>query len=576
MFWRMSLPDRPAKPVGGDQRALSTPVLGMAAALFGAAWLLPMHELPWPAFASDAIAAFVLLSLAAVLLLRSGGHQLWHGLPVAVLASMAVVVAQYASGLIAQFGVAWIVLAYLAGLLLALLTGARWARAGGDHALDFLFGTVLIGAVASLALQIYQVIDLDFLGKWVQRPLNPRFYANVAQPNLLATLLLLGLLGLGWFHHRHKLPGWLAAPAAFSLVLGLALTASRTAWLGFVLIGIGMLLYRRFDCLRRLLPWFLGLGLLYLIFASALPAVLEWTPWRGQAAHRALLDQSRLRLWNLFYHALAERPWFGYGWGQVGHAQFDAPLERMYPGVNANHAHNLLLDLILQNGWIIGSILILVLVWWGVRALLSVRRPADVLALMFVAVVFNHGMLEFPLEYGYFLWPTGLMMGVINERLGFPVMARLPKWILGGMLAAAFALWYLTTRHYLVVESNYYKRSLELSGFSGMYDAGSLNRTNVISQWVDFIDLTYVQPADAHSPEDIVRALRVMKSTPSALAALKIAQMHAFAGEADQAAYWLRVLCRMNSQSACASMKASWRADATRWEQLKSIPWPDD
>lgn len=195
---------------------------------------------------------------------------------------------------------------------------------------------------------------------------------------------------------------------------------------------------------------------------------------------------------------------------------------------------------------------------------------------MFVAVVFNHGMLEFPLEYGYFLWPTGLMMGVINERLGFPVMARLPKWILGGMLAAAFALWYLTTRHYLVVESNYYKRSLELSGFSGMYDAGSLNRTNVISQWVDFIDLTYVQPADAHSPEDIVRALRVMKSTPSALAALKIAQMHAFAGEADQAAYWLRVLCRMNSQSACASMKASWRADATRWEQLKSIPWPDD
>ena len=113
--------------------------LGVWACALSGAWLLPNHYPPWSTFHADAWSAMVFVLGSGALIVRHKASVHWHGS--AVLAAILVFVPwlQYSAGLISFAGQAWISMAYLLGLLLALLTGQRWEQAAPDQLARGLF-----------------------------------------------------------------------------------------------------------------------------------------------------------------------------------------------------------------------------------------------------------------------------------------------------------------------------------------------------------------------------------------------------------------------------------------------------
>ncbi|MDP3617237.1 MAG: hypothetical protein Q8R49_05400, partial [Rhodoferax sp.] len=130
-------------------------LIGWALAL-ALGWLLPDHHLPWSTFHVDAWLA-IMLSLASLAVIwRSTSPVVWHGITLLVAMLVLVPGLQYALGLVLLSGTAWISSAYLIGLLLALLTGARWESASPGQLADGLFLAVGMAALLSVGLQLHQ------------------------------------------------------------------------------------------------------------------------------------------------------------------------------------------------------------------------------------------------------------------------------------------------------------------------------------------------------------------------------------------------------------------------------------
>ncbi len=74
----------------------------------------------------------------------------------------------------------------------------------------------------------------------------------------------------------------------------------------------------------------------------------------------------RLAIWQQILHAIAERPWFGYGWHQTSVAytlisdQFQGP-------VWVKSAHNFILDFIVWNGLVIAIPFFAYLSYWAIN-----------------------------------------------------------------------------------------------------------------------------------------------------------------------------------------------------------------
>ena len=114
-------------------------------------------------------------------------------------------------------------------------------------------------------------------------------------------------------------------------------------------------------------------------------------------------------------------PWWGYGWNQS--VQAHVLLASAYPElrVSVAHAHNLVLDLMLWNGFPLGLALTGGLGAWLWYQLRGATTPTQLLLLLALGVFGLHAMLELPHAYAFFLLPAALMMGSLNEIRPVPV-----------------------------------------------------------------------------------------------------------------------------------------------------------
>jgi O-antigen ligase len=536
-------------------------------------WLLPNHVPPWSGFHADAWAAIVLGLISAYALVKTSHVTQWHGLTVLTVALLAVVVIQYAAGLIQLFGVAWINMAYLLGLLVALLAGSAWERASRLQCADLLFVAVVIGAALSVVLQIHQWLGLEAVGPWILRSSGSRHFANMVQPNQLASLLLLGVLGCAWLNRRGWVHRYVAIFLAMFLLFGVALTESRTGWINVVLIGAALVTWRQLPGLARLPSVAVVLLGFYAICVLVLPTINEFFSASDVPMElRSMGDSTRIQLWSTLIEAASLRPWFGLGWGQVGHAQFLVNVEQMMNGVALQNAHNLLLDLVLWLGLPLGLAVAASLGWWAWVAVRRVSNVFQALMLLFLAVLSVHAMLEYPLQYAYFLLPAGLMAGALNTSLGLRVLFQTPKWTGILVMVAAVAVLAVTIKDYLRVETSFYGLRFEQRKIQTTIPATPPD-VLVLTQWSDFIAFARVDPAQTHDPQDIERASNLVKTMPSALGMYKLAAMLAFANRPVEAQRWQQVLCKVNNPTLCKNMQDLWVEESKTRPAMASVPW---
>lgn len=552
--------------------------LGVWASVLSLAWLVPNHYPPWASFHADAWSAVIMALASAAVIMRSQASTQWHGITVLVALLACVPWLQYSAGLISFAGQAWMSTAYLLGLLLAMLTGQRWERACPDQLANGLFWAIGLASVLSVNLQLQTwlvLMETGIFDLWSMGLEGARPYANIGQPNQLATLLLWGLLAGAWGYHSNKISAPVALLLAGFLLLGIALTQSRTAWLGLSFLLLASWIWRR-HWRSRWVPWAAtGLFVFFWAYPPLLKALADALLLGAEPSYFRAQLQGELRplAWRIFVDAALSRPWFGYGWSEVGHAQLTVVAD--FPPLYATfaHSHNLFLDLVLWLGLPLGIAVSVALLWWFVSTMRAVSNAKDAILLMFLGVIGIHAMLELPLHYAYFLLPTGLVMGVLNQRLGKKPVVTSPRWTLMGLWLVAALLLSVIVRDYFRVEASFQTLRFELARI-GTLPTGQAPDVLLLTQLRERIGLMRYKVKPGMSPEELEWLLKVANAYPGGGVLYKAATALALNNRPQQAREWLTRICKISSIEECALIQRVWAQDARGNPLIAAVPWP--
>ena len=288
-------------------------------------------------------------------------------------------------------------------------------------------GAGLLSSVVSL-LQYFGAGD-GFL-PWMNQAKPGEAFANLRQRNQFASLTSIALaalllapahfnftMGAGATRRFDGKHPWLAPLAAGLLSAGNAASSSRTGLLQLFLLCALCWVWGgwRQPFARRVL---LTAVLIYTVASLMLPSLggLDLLGHGMVARLRAgdMVCASRLTLWSNVLDLIAQKPWFGWGWGELDYAHYMT----LYPGARfceiLDNAHNLPLHLAVELG-----IPLAVAVCGGAGWIVWLAGPwretdpTRQMAWAVLAVIMLHSMLEYPLWYGPFQMAFGLCVWML-------------------------------------------------------------------------------------------------------------------------------------------------------------------
>jgi len=519
-----------------------------------------------------------LLALGAELTRRPAQVQHLSPLTIVVLALAFVPMLQFASGLIWFAGDAWLASAYLLSFALAQILGQSLAsRLGSAELFDRLGVLFLMSAVLSVGLQFYQWLQLIGLGVYgIELPFGHSPFANLAQPNHLATALFLGLVGLLHLYDRYRVRGWIAAIGSMFLLFGMAMTGSRTAWLEMSMLTIWLAISQRRGVLRLSARSVATLSIMFLL------TVLIWEPLNDKlllSGGRTFANQSeagpRPLLWRSMLDAASRQPWWGYGWNQGLVAQSRVAIDHPTGGRLFESSHNLMLDLAIWNGVPLCLLLVLVLAYWTWTQIRACKSSVQVYGLLAIGGVFVHSAVEYPLSYMYFLLPTGLIIGMLHAVVPGKAALKISRSVLA-TLALLLAILFLTISYdYTRIESNIRVLRFEVARIGTGRIESSAPNLLVLTQWGEYLRFARAEARPDMAPGDLDRMARVTERFPYAVSLLTYAEASALNGRRKDAEDALLRLCRLNTPAACRTNMREWRSFVdSRYPQLSNVHLP--
>jgi hypothetical protein len=413
--------------------------LGVLALFLG--WNAPNHYPPWTAFHLEFFTALgvCLLGAAAFLGPPISGPQRPHfpappgamvvPLPPAALGWLLAwcwPLMQFASGQLHFRGDALIGLIYGAGTALSIYIGHLCAvQHGRDRTLRLLWLTLVFSGLAACGLAFVQWLRLDTPGWWAMELIDHRPYANLAQPNHFGLLMVMSLVAVtalfedGTVQHR-----WVHALAGTFFGWGVLISGSRGASLALFVLAVTWLLARRSTPTRLRVADVVSAAIIGIVCSRSLSLMQEALLLK-QPTLSSLVDVGpRQLIWQHFWTAIVERPWFGYGFNQGVMAMAEVA-GKVEPSRNVVFAHNVVLDLMAWLGIPMAVLMMVALLRWmlgwlaheGDAGLLVQRRL--VFAIWLALLV--QSLLEFPYAHSYFLLPAALLAGATTPLVGSAV-----------------------------------------------------------------------------------------------------------------------------------------------------------
>ncbi len=542
------------------------------------AWLLPGHYRPWVSFQQELLAA-IGAALIALASLASGKTRDFVTPSIAwcFVGASAMPLLQWTAGAIHFADDGALPAAYLIAGAVLIVASRAIVAAGGT---DFVLGTqlTLVGAaIASSGVALAQWLQVG-ASLWME-PLAPgaRVYGNLTQSNHFATLVVLGALSLLWLYETRRIVLLTALLAWTLFALVLALAASRTGWLLVVLMAVGVLVLRRRLALRSTGGAVMGAVALVGIFVTAIP-------WLNQALLLAPSEatvESRLQgglrwtHWQTLVDAVSRSPWSGYGWYQVSAAQQAAAADHPTTGEWLLHSHNLLLDLVIYNGVIVGALLFVGICVWFVSRLRACRDVDGAVALAGCAALLVHAMLEYPLHYLYFLMPMALLIGIVEARhephVRGPTIGRTT---VGLALAGLVALSAVVAVEYLEVEESWRRVQLKDAGYVTPGMEPQPPDVRFLQGPREIIRFQLTEAREGMTPEELDWMLAVRKRYAQPGAFIRYAVAAGLNGRADDARQSLVLLCKIWGDGFCDRARKTWPDYQVRHPALEAIAFP--
>lgn len=555
------------------REGLKTWQIFLLSAAYSMCWALPNHAPPWMSFHADALASLVLLIGALVVFVRTKGVVYIDGISATVASCVFVIAAQYQFGLIDSFGVAWINALYVFGLFLALIIGRVWSRVDSFGALDFVFLSFFIGATISFLFQVHQVFDLAIFSDFILQGDSGRYSGNIGQPNQAASLFMLGILSCAWLCVRRYIKRNSAFFMAALFVVALVLAGSRTTIVNMVVIILLLFCYRKVKGVSELMfaSFFLtGLYFLCLLFIPYL--LVFFNAENGLTEIRPMVDSARISIWKGLFYAVLERPLFGYGWGQISHAQVSDALPALDIGGLVVQSHNLFLDIFLWNGLLFGSLVVFVFIYWFFHVLSRISDLNQILALLVLMVLLVHSMLEFPLHYAYFLFPAGVVLGALNQLVNIRAV-RLSAGIGLLVLFISATSFFLTIRDYIIVENGFYDLRMVHNNISNV-DSFDGERVIVLTHLRDYIVFARMPLERSHYVDGVQLGMLAISGFPSTLAMYKLSVLLAYLGRDAESQYWRERVCKLFNSSQCNYVNDEWERDFSQMKRGAAISRP--
>lgn len=239
-------------------------------------------------------------------------------------------------------------------LILSLLSSVREK----EKALyAFLAGAICVAAYGFIQYANVAGMAADMTAQsWVDPERFPllrrRMYSTLENPNLLGAyaVMIISILTAFFLWERQKKRKWAFAVILFVLLLCLALTYSRGAWLSLAAIVLGLTLFydKRFGFLFFLIP-------LVLLFYHGQMAERFLSLFSGEDTSVGL----RFALWESTIAMIEEHPLLGVGWGSYYLAYPDYNFFIQDEHVLIFHAHNMYLNMLAEVGIIGGAAFLL-------------------------------------------------------------------------------------------------------------------------------------------------------------------------------------------------------------------------
>lgn len=384
-------------------------------------WLNTSYFHPWVTFISDYVAFFSLffLSLSLVFIVNNKCEIKIPIINLFIILIALIPIFQYQLGLILYFSTAFLSCIYLLAFFLAIVIGYNFYKFD-DSILDKIISLYIFVAIYQSLVAILQWLGLsnDIVGIMAIDTSRP--YGNFAQPNHLATFLLTGLVGSLYLFEKNKIGLSSICLLSSMLLFSTVLTQSRTALVGFIFLTFYVLFHKKyFSKINYILMGYCNLFFWSLTFLipkignilnqfSGLNLILNRT-----MEERVKSGHDRIGMWKSYASYIFDQPWSGYGWGQVQISQYFHINEMKTWFISS---HNIILDILLWNGVILGFLILFYTVYFLYEIYLRIAVNEFFLIYLILCIFIIHAVFEFPLDYAYFLLPLGVLIGLMQAQ----------------------------------------------------------------------------------------------------------------------------------------------------------------
>jgi hypothetical protein len=532
-----------------------------------AGWLLPNHYHPWLAFHVNAWVGFslLLITLRGLYISRTPVQLELGGSTLIALALIPWI--QYASGLLPLLSDAFLRSLYLLGAAVAYILARHWNKTEYFGAANIVFSAMAIAATISVGLVTYQWLglatDMGLMDIWVL-PFSEgtRPYANMGQPNQLASLLLCGLLGVAWAWDKRHLSGSAAICVAAWILWGVALTESRTAMLT-LLLGMTALSFFGKRFLKK--DEILAVQVLAGFYLACLFGKSYLAHLLGLDLPLSLVERSagelRISLWKMSLDASLQSPWVGFGWGRsnAGYFLVYEKYREIFGETYFEQSHNLILDLALWGGWPFAIFLTSIGCLWFYRRARSTKTIEAALLVMGMSVLIIHAMLEFPLHYGYFLWPFFIFAGALSSTRTSEssLSIKIPQSYAAFCVAGLMVVTAIIVIDYLKIEESFSELRFQIARI-GADHSEVLPETMILRDWPEAIALARKTPRPGMSEKEIRHWEALLMYNTSPLALRKVIGANRLNGKEAEAQAWANRACWLLPQAACKGLIDEW------------------
>lgn len=552
------------------------------AALLLLSWLVAIHILPWVGWQQEVL-CFGLVMLSG-----------WHGLvflkakhpvllprvclPLIILIGLVAV--QWATSRITFGGDAAVLVFYIFICIVCLTVGFAVGRESNAIVLAQQFALILlVGAVASTLVALVQALDVWEGSTLINRMSSLRRPgANFGQPNHLATFLLMGIASLAYLFESERVRMWLAWPTFIFLILGVAMTESRTGLVSFLALSLWWFFRRRTIGFKvrsaAVLTGAICLILLFWYWPTALIAMQPDGWFDGETGPVNSKAGLRLVVWPQLLDAALQHPWFGWGLREVSRAH-NSVLHSYPLGESYIYSHNIALDLAVGIGLPLAALFIITTGIWLWRRMRDAKTLLPWYCLALAMPLGVHSMLEFPFAYAYLLVPAVFLIGVLEGQQVPQRFIRIAWWpalVLQVFMTAAMAL---SVVEYIAIEEDFRIARFESVHIGNTPSGYERPSVMVLSQLDALLRDVRIVPAPGMSPDRIELARKVAMRYPWTATQNRYALSLALNGNTQEAIRQLKVMKAMHSPVVYRRVKEYWSMLAdTQYPQLKLLPIP--